>query len=154
MLTHRWEFVAQYGSEYASNPVNETAPAVVNNAGVQLTMNAAWAGLGYWFFEHDGLHIGLEGLAGYPTYAHATVISGPYTQFDAQFSPMAQALAEAEIVLGRHFSINVEGGYQYALLGALSQGGGTTGNLKQANGNNVNLDMSGWKIRAGLGFHF
>ena len=68
---------------------------------------------------------------------------------------MGQATATVAIMLSKFLSINIEGGYQYALLGAISQGGGTTGNLKNlSTASNVNMDFSGWRGKAGVAFHF
>jgi hypothetical protein len=154
MLTPHWEVVAEYEQQWASNPVNETSPSVVNNAGINLYMNSAWAGLYYWFLDHGSLHLAIGGLAGYPTYAHATVISGPYTQYDAAAVPIYQAVGTASIMLSKMFSIDIEGGYQYALIGPLANGSTAASNLKQSNGSNVNLDFSGWRGKAGASLHF
>jgi hypothetical protein len=153
MLNQRFELQVNYEQQSASNPVTTTIP-VSTNAGMQLSMNSFWAGLNVWLVEHGPFHFAVGALAGYPTYAHATLVNGSYSQYDAGFVPMGQANATVAIMLSKFFSIDIEGGYQYALLGPISQGGGTTSNLKQNNGANVNMDFSGWRGKAGVAFHF
>lgn len=154
MLNKRFELQLNYEQQSASNPVNTTVPAVTN-AGVQMSMNSFWGGLNYWFIERGPFHFAIGALAGYPIYAHTQIIGTSWQQYDSAFAPMGQAQGRMQIELSKYLSIDLEGGYQYALLGAISQGGGTTGNLKNLGTNsNVNMDFSGWRGKGGLSFHF
>jgi hypothetical protein len=152
MLNQRFELQFNYEQQWAKNSVNTTVPPVTNG-GVELYMNSVWAGLNMFLVEHGPFHLSVGALAGYPIYAHTTVISSTWQQYDSAFTPMGQVQAKIAIMLSRFLSIDLEGGYQYALLGAISQGGGTTGNLKNS-GANVNMDFSGWRGKGGLSFHF
>ncbi len=148
MVTPRLELTGEYNQQSANNPVNNSFGL---NSGVQLSLNAFFAGLNYYLVDHGPIRFRVGGQVGYPTYAHATIIQGSYSQYDSTFAPIYQGLADVDFMLGHRFSIFAEGGYQYALLNALSNGA----NLKNpSTGNNVNFDMSGWRWQAGLNFYF
>jgi hypothetical protein len=150
MINPRWQVIVDYQQEWARNPVNTN---VGNNSGVELLLNSAWGGLNYWFHDRGPIRLAIGAEAGYPTYAHASVITNTRSEYDASFNPMFQGLATGEFRIVKHFAFVIKGGYQYALLGPLTQGS-TAQNLHQANGSNVNLDMSGWRGQAGIVIDF
>jgi hypothetical protein len=147
MVTHRVAVVGEYVQESASNPVNNS---IGNNSGVQLSMNAFYAGLDYYLVDHGNIRVYVEGLVGYPNRAHATVVEGAYTQLDSTFSPIAKGMATFDFKLGHRFSVFASAGYEYNMLSALTNGGATL----TANGSNVVFDMSGVRAQAGLNIYF
>ncbi len=149
MVTPKIELVGSYYQESASNPVNNS---VGTNSGVQLYMNAFFGGLNYILINHGQIKFSLGAQVGYPTYAHATVIQGSYSQYDATFAPIYQGMAKVDFMIGNRFSVFVEGGYQYCLLNALTNG--TTPLQNPSTNSNVNFDMSGARGQAGVAFFF
>ena len=147
MITPRVKLMGEYTQESASNPVNNNIGA---NSGVQLNMNAFFAGLGYYLVDHGNIKFSIGAEVGYPTWAHATVIQGSYGQYDSTFAPIFKGMATVDFMLGYRFSIFVSGGCEYCMLNALSNGPTTLA----VNGSNVNFDMSGARAQAGLGFTF
>jgi hypothetical protein len=148
MITPRIELIGEYTQESASNPVNNS---IGTSSGVQLNMNAFFAGLNYYLVDHGNIKFSVGAEAGYPTTAHATVIQGSYSYYDSTFAPIFKTMATVDFMLGSRFSIFVSGGYEYCMLNALSNGANI---LQQSNGSNVNFDMSGMRVQAGLSFLF
>lgn len=126
----------------------------VTNNGANFTMseNILWAGFEFSLIHLDTLTIYGGVYGGYPLYAHATIADG-FTQgnFDADKWACAMGLVGGNLMLGSHFSVFAELGYQQVAQGTLKNG-----NVSYAEGNNTNItmDMSGGRMLAGLALNF
>jgi predicted porin len=88
----------------------------------------------------------------YPIYSHlTTTLSGAKTDYDADKTLGYQANVGGSYMLGNHFSLFAEGGYQFVASGDVKTGGAA---LLNASGAKSKLDLSGLRVVGGVAVHF
>jgi hypothetical protein len=150
MLGQRWELEGAYEMQDAKNPTNTTAPAV-NNAGLELMQNEVWLGLNYYLVHSNNFFFYLGAFGGYPTYSHIKQTYTVNAELDADKAINYMGKAGVGVMLGNHFSLFFEGGYQSMVSGDVKN---SAGQIQTLNGHNSTIDLSGGRADAGLNIVF
>lgn len=139
-LGPKFLFEARYEAHEAKN-VNSSG------TGPDMVQNEVWGILNYFLVDKGAVHVYLGAGGGYPLYSHFTsYVSNVKTEYDADKTVGVLGQLGIGVMLGSHFSLFFEGGYQSLL----------SGNVKTTAGVNTNykLDFSGPRGLGGLAVWF
>lgn len=142
----KWELVAKY-EQMGFN-------SIASSKGFQLIQTMAWVDLNRYFAQGKSffMYAGLGG--GYALGSSIDRMNGTKTEFTGDKTYGAEGQLGFGFMLGKHFSLFFEAGYQYYdAMQIVADVGGSK--LKKASSSaNATLDLSGAKGSAGLAIHF
>ncbi len=151
MLSPKLDVRVIYESQNSKNATNLTNPAV-SNGGFELIQNEIWGQINYYVVRNSRLNVYVGGGLGYPTYSHATLTLASATGYDADKSLNYIGQGGIDILLGNHFSLNFQGGYQSISMSNLKTSSGAV--LTSTSGGNAKMDLSGARVQVGLAIIF
>jgi len=148
MMGWRWDLKFMYDQHDAKNYTNTS---VNPNTGFEIQESNVWGMLDYYLIHTRSAYMTLGAGAGYPTNFHVTEQAATTTQFSAASNLNYIGQATIGIMLGSHFSIYFDGGYQRIISGNLTDPSNNI--LKNTSGAAAVADLSGFRADAGIRIH-